>query len=161
MSKELSYEGKMRQERGKIDLDHPENYIPWILARVCKGDGTRHMIPDLYHRNRTIHLMSDLEKDVYYTLRSKENVLELFEQYPLLPLSKTEEICDKYNIVHPKHPKTKKEIILTTDFLVIIRDKDGIKKWKAYAVKPTSMMKNHRTREKLYIEKKILGGFRC
>lgn len=154
MPRELSCESKIKQNRGKIDLNNPDKYKPWIFARECfKGDGTRHQISDLYYHNRTIHLMSDLEKDVYYTLRSNENVVELFEQFPLMPLSKTEELCEKIGIMHPKHPITKKNIVMTTDFLLIIKDKNGEKRWLACAVKMSSDLEDGRTREKLRIEK--------
>ncbi len=154
MPRELSYESKIKQNRGKIDLKNPDKYKPWILARECfKGDGTRHQIPDLYYHNRTIHLMSDLEKDVYYTLRSNENVVEMFEQFPLMPISKTEELCEEYGIMHPKHPITKKNILMTSDFLLIIKDKSGEKRWIACAVKMSSDLEDIRTRENLHIEK--------
>lgn len=158
MPRELGYEGKMKQGRGKIDLQHPENYKPWILARECfKGDGTRHQVPDLFYLNRTIHLMSGLEKNVYYTLRSNDNVVELFEQFPLLPISKTKDLCAQYDIRHPRNPYTGKDVVMTTDFLLIIKDKNGDKRWLACAVKYASDIEekpiNKRTREKLYIER--------
>lgn len=154
MPREISDKGRIRQNRGKIDLNNPENYVPWIKARDCYGgDGTRHVLTDLYYKNRAIHLMSDIEKDVYYTLRSNENVFELFEQYPLLPLNKTEEICIKYGIKHPKHPITKKNIVMTSDFLIIVKDKDGKRKWQACAVKISTDLNDIRTREKLFVEK--------
>ena len=155
MPREISDKGRLRQNRGMIDINNPECYVPWIKARDCfRGDGTRHVIIDFYHKNRTIHLMSDIEKQVYYTLRSNENVIELFEQFPLLPLSKTEELCDKYGIKHPRNPRTNKNIVMTSDFLLMVKDKVGKKKWQACAVKLSTDLNDRRTREKLYIEKK-------
>lgn len=154
MPREISDKGRLKQNRGKIDLNNPECYVPWIKARDCyRGDGTRHALTDLYYKNRTIHLMSDIEKEVYYTLRSNENVIELFEQYPLLPLSKTEELCTKYEIKHPQNPITKNNIVMTSDFLIIVKDKNGKKKWQACAVKMSTDLHDIRTREKLFLEK--------
>ncbi len=158
MPRELSYEGKIKQSRGIIDLKHPENYKPWILTRECfKGEGTRHQVADLFYKNRTIHLMSGLEKDVYYTLRSNQNVLELFEQFPLLPLCKTKDLCAQHDIRHPRNPFTRKDVVMTTDFLLIVKDKNGDKRWLACAVKHSSDIEdkpiNKRTKEKLFIEK--------
>lgn len=154
MPREISDESRFRQNRGRIDLNNPQNYIPWIKTRDCfRGDGTRHLIPDLYHTKRIIHLMSNIEKDVYYTLRSNINVIELFEQFPLLPLGKTEELCDKYDIRHPNHPWKKNNIVMTTDFLIMVKGKDGKKKWKACAVKQSSDLDDRRTKEKLFIER--------
>lgn len=155
MPREISDNSRLRQNRGSIDLKNPESYIPWVKTRDCyRGDGTRHIIPDLYHKKRLIHLMSDIEKEVYYTLRSNENVIELFEQFPLLPRNKTEDLCGKYNITHPQNPKTKNKIVMTTDFLLLTKDNEGNKKWKACAVKMSKDLNNLRTREKLFIEKK-------
>lgn len=154
MPREISDKSRLKQNRGKIDLSSPESYIPWIKTRDCfRGDGARHLVPDIYHTNRLIHLMSNIEKDVYYTLRSDASVVEIFEQYPLLPLSKTEGLCEKYSIAHPKHSKTKNNIVMTTDFLMIVKDAEGKKKWQACAVKLSSDLNDRRTREKLFIER--------
>jgi hypothetical protein len=154
MPREISDNSRLRQNRGIIDINHPEDYIPWIKARDCfRGNGARFEIPDLYYKSRYIHLMSNIEKEVYYTFRSNENVIELFEQVPLLPLSKTEELCDLNDIKHPKNPRTKKNIIMTTDFLLLVKGKDGRKEWKACAVKPSNDLYNNRVRQKLFIEK--------
>ena len=155
MPREISDKSRMRQKRGRIDLLHPEDYNAWIHTRDCfHGDGTRHLIPDLFYEKRVIHLLSDLEKQVYYFLRSNEKILELFEQFPLLPLSKTEDICKKYNIKPPQNPITKKNIVMTTDFLIIFKENNEEKKWVACAVKPSSKLEDQRTKEKLFIERK-------
>lgn len=150
---QISDLSRIKENRGKIDLVNPENYIPWIKTRDCvSGEGTRHIVPDLYYKNRTIHLMSDLEKDVYFTLRSKEHIIEIFEQFPLLPVKKTETICDSNGIKHPFNPKLKQNIVMTTDFLLLVKNEDG-EKWVACAVKPAEKMEQKRTREKLYAER--------
>lgn len=154
MPREISDKSRLKQKRGKVDLKKPENYIPWIKVRdLFRGEGTRHAIVDIYHKSRLIHLMSNIERDVYFTLRSNENVLELFEQFPLLPRRKTEELCNKYLLRHPRDPRTMKNIVMTTDFLLLIKDKEGKKKWQACAVKPSKDLSDKRTREKLFIEK--------
>jgi hypothetical protein len=146
----ISDKGRFRQKRGRIDLQHPEKYLPWLFTRDCLGgDGTRHLLPDIYNENRVLHLMSDLEKLVYYTLRPR--VVEMFEQYPLLPKSDTEEICDRHNIVHPAYPRNK-NIVMTTDFLLVVKNKNREMNYLACAVKPSSMLENKRVKEKLFIE---------
>lgn len=157
MPREISDTSRLKQGRGIIDINKPEAYIPWIKTRDCfKGDGTRHILPDLYYEQRQIHLMSDLEMYVYYMLRSNNKVIEVFEQYPLLPRVKTEEICREYNIKHPQNPKTNKNIVMTTDFLYLCKEeRTNTKVWTACAVKPQSQLLNKRVREKLFIEQKF------
>lgn len=156
MPREISDSSRLKQGRGIIDISNPESYIPWIKARDCyHGDGTRHILPDLFYERRQIHLMSDLEKKLYYMLRGNEKVLDIFEQYPLLPQDKTEEICHLYSIKHPQDPKTKKNIVMTTDFVCIVKDQTDKRQWVACAVKPESQLNDGRVSEKLFIEKQF------
>lgn len=152
--KKLSIKNKIERGYGEIVLEEPWNYQPWIQAKeLYHGKGRRHMIPDLKYPQRMIHLMSDLELEVYYMLRKDKKVLELYEQFPL-SLVQTEKLCDELNIVHPKDPKTKENIIMTTDFLAVICDGEGFN-CRAYAVKTVEDMKNQRVLEKLKIEQKF------
>lgn len=157
MPREINDKSRFKQGRGIININNAEAYIPWIKARDCfHGDGTRHILPDLYYEKRQIHLMSDLEMYVYYMLRANDKVIEVFEQYPLLPGERTEEICREYNIKHPQNQKTKKNIVMTTDFLYLVKDdRTNTKRWTACAVKPKSQLDNKRVRDKLFIEQKF------
>jgi TnsA endonuclease N terminal. len=148
----ISDMGRLRQKRGQINLQHPEKYLPWLFTRDChSGEGTRHLLPDLYNENRVLHLMSDLEKQIYYMLRTRDEVVEIFEQYPLLPISATEEICDRYNIAHPSYPRNK-NIVMTTDLLLIVKNKNNELNYIACAVKPSSKIGNQRVKQKLFVE---------
>lgn len=152
---EISDKGRLKQRRGEIDITRPENYTAWLHTReCCKGHGTRHIIRDLFYAVRLIYLMSDLEKKVYYTLRSRPDIVEIFEQYPLLPLSETEELCIKYGIRHPRKQGSKYNNTMSTDFLILQKDEDGNVKFVACAVKPSSKLKNKRVKEKIFIEEK-------
>ena len=153
--REISDEGRLKQRRGEIDITKPWNYKPWLHTRDCRrGHGTRHIIRDLFYIYRLIYLMSDLEKKVYYTLRTRLDVIEIFEQYPLLPISETEEICNIKHISHPRKPGSKKNNTMTTDFLILKKNTDGKVKFVACAVKPSSQLKNKRVKQKLFIEEK-------
>ena len=84
MGRKINASAKMKKGIGAIDLEHPEQYKPWIQTKeMTSGSGRRHIIPDLFYPERMIHLMSDLEKNVYIMLRKNEHVIELFEQVPL------------------------------------------------------------------------------
>lgn len=97
---------KIQDGYGAINLEHPEEYKPWLHTRdVRSGSGKRHIIPDLVYPNRMIYLMSNLERDTYYYLRLNEKVQELFEQVPL-ELKETLSICEELGIAHPRIPST-------------------------------------------------------
>ncbi|WP_180270695.1 TnsA endonuclease N-terminal domain-containing protein [Sporanaerobium hydrogeniformans] len=54
-----------------------------------------------------------------------ENVIDIREQYPLFPLQETLLITKELGIQHPKHPKTQEPIVMTTDFLITIKDAEA------------------------------------
>lgn len=51
-------------------------------------------------------------------LEITDDVIDIREQYPLLPLKDTLEIANELGIEQPKHPQTKEPIVMTTDFLI-------------------------------------------
>lgn len=146
----LSEQSRSERGYGVIDMEAPWNYQPWLRSRdVCRGNGQRHIISDLKYPQRQIHLMSNLELEVYYMLRGNEQVQELFEQYPL-SIEKTIQICENVNLSHPRNP-TGELVVMTTDFVVIVGKGNNIK-FKAYAVKTSDDLKDQRVLEKLKIE---------
>lgn len=153
MSKRISEASRLCEGRGRIDIEHPANYKPWIRTQDCStGSGRRHIIPDPKHPGRMVHLMSDLELVVYIGLCRMQKVEEIFEQYPL-EIDRTLAICRDYSIEHPKNPKTKQHITMTTDFLLFLECSEGANSVMALAVKPACFLVKPRVREKLYIEK--------
>lgn len=151
MSRNPSIKTKLLRGYGQASLDHPEEYQPWIHVREFRqGNGTRHIVPDLKYPQRQIHLLSNLELAVYMKLRKSEEVLELFEQFPLDPRI-TACICNDLNIKHPTIPGTKEINIMTTDFVAFV-DIEGQVGFRAYAVKMFKELEKKRVAEKLRIE---------
>ena len=66
------------------------------------------------------HLLSRLETNYFYWLDWSPIVSDIREQYPLLPLEETLTIADQLGIEHPKEPRTKNPVVMTTDFLVTV-----------------------------------------
>lgn len=119
----ITDKGRLKQKRGIIDNRHPENYKAWLHTRDCtRGDGTRHIVCDIYNPRKQVYLMSDLELNAYYILRTRSDVIELCEQYPL-DIEVTKDICKSYGIKHPRIPGTKTDITMTTDFLLVKKQK--------------------------------------
>lgn len=142
---------KSKKGWGIIDLEHPEQYHPWIRTKeLANGSGRRHAFADIKYKDRTIHLMSDLEVRVYHLLYKRLDIEELFEQVRL-DLDETKDICRKTGIHHPMIPQTQELSIMTTDF-VALHDYNGNKEIRAYAVKTSSDLLNQRTLQKLSVE---------
>lgn len=51
--------------------------------------------------------LSDIECNYYYYLDISENVIDIREQYPLLPIEETILIANELELEHPKNPITK------------------------------------------------------
>ncbi|WP_160909991.1 TnsA endonuclease N-terminal domain-containing protein [Pontibacillus yanchengensis] len=136
----------LKEGRGQGEL---KDYHPWLTIRdvPSKGVVTR---SKGWKTNRVHHLFSNLELHYFYTLEWSDAVIDIREQYPLLPLERTLEIAESLGIKHPTDPKTKEYIVMTTDFLISKRTKDGIV-LESRTVKPSSELKG-RTLEKFAIE---------
>lgn len=128
-------------------------YTPWIKIHEFGSKGRAHRIIG-WKTNRIHHFMSDLE--VYYFLLKQweDNVIDIREQYPLLPLEATLLISNSYGITHPPKNKTldSEKTVMTTDFLITCQDGYSRKHY-AVAIKPSKDLTNVRTKEKLLIEK--------
>ena len=149
--KTISEETKLLRGYGIINLDEPWSYKPWIQVReLSSGNGRRHIVHDPKWPQRLVHLMSDLEKSVFLRLRSNEDVIEIFEQYPLSKV-KTLHVAKKLGFLHPRSPEDGSAITMTTDFLVLVKVFQGME-WKAFAVKTKEELKDKRVLEKLKIE---------
>jgi TnsA endonuclease N terminal/TnsA endonuclease C terminal len=70
---------------------------------------------------RVHHLLSQLETTYWYALDWAPSVVDIREQFPLLPIEDTLRIAERLCYRHPRHPQTRRPIVMTTDFLVTIR----------------------------------------
>ncbi|WP_374554261.1 TnsA endonuclease N-terminal domain-containing protein [Aquitalea pelogenes] len=75
--------------------------------------------------DRVYHLLSDLEFAYFLTLEFSERVIDIREQYPILPVREAQDIAASLGIKYPNYPGTKVPFVLTTDFLVTYLGEDG------------------------------------
>ncbi|MEK4462843.1 TnsA endonuclease N-terminal domain-containing protein [Paenibacillus sp. FSL H8-0315] len=123
------------------------NYLPWLrvqdvpsIGRSTRGVG--------WTTSRLHTFLSDLERDYFYVLDFADDVTDIREQYPLLPLEETKLIAEKLGIEHPKDPKTGVDIVMTTDFVITYKDKEF-----ARTIKPAKELENDRILEKFEIKR--------
>ena len=120
------------------------DYKPWLSGHEFASKGMYIRMP-----GRTIpriyRFMSRLEADAFIIYDCMDDVQDVLEQY-YLTLDETLEIADLLQIRHPFSGKYYNP--LTTDLLIL---KNG--KWIARAVKTSKDLDNHRTIEKLEIER--------
>lgn len=122
-------------------------YLPWLKIQDVPSEG-RSTRGVGWTTGRRHELLSDIERDYCYLLDYSDEVSDIREQFPLLPLEETQLIAEKIGIEHPKDPKTKVPIVMSTDFLITCKDK-----LFARTVKPYTEMEDERTIAKFEIER--------
>jgi hypothetical protein len=89
-------------------------------------------------------------------LEWEQSIIDIREQYPLLPVEETMAIAEECGIVHPADPKNKHPVVMTTDFLYTIR-LDTAEIDHAHTIKYENDLQSNRTLEKLEIERRYWG----
>ena len=101
-------------------------YKPWLNIQdvASKGYATR----DLgWKTGRIHHFLSDLELHYLYTLDWSPYVVDIREQYPLLPLEKTIAIAEEMSVEHPRENGASGPYkVITCDFFIIIKTENGL-----------------------------------
>src|SRR3712207_6023293 len=94
---EASIEKWIKEGRGKGD---GAEYMPWLNVWDVASKGRCHQITGWRH-GRVHHLLSDLEAHVFFTYEWSRRVIEIKEQFPLLPLEETLAIAEEIGVAHP------------------------------------------------------------
>lgn len=100
-----------------------KQYKPWIEATDVPGDSkvTRTFSKKF---GRTVHLVSDVEHDLFGILEYAPDVIELQEQKPM-SREHTLRIAHELNVRHPYYPGTMTPTVMTVDMLVYRKQSDG------------------------------------
>ncbi|MCT4605725.1 MAG: TnsA endonuclease N-terminal domain-containing protein [Marinisporobacter sp.] len=127
-------------------------YIPWITIQDVSSKGRSTRLKGI-KTNRQHEFLSDMERDYFYILEYLDDVIDIREQYPLLPIEETILIAQELGIKHPQDPRTKEPIVMTTDFVITIKEKNGNID-VARTIKSYDDLMNNRVLEKFEIEKR-------
>ncbi|TXC81032.1 TnsA endonuclease C-terminal domain-containing protein [Paraburkholderia azotifigens] len=142
------------QKEGRGKGEGPK-YKPWLevfdfssIGRVERTESARF--------GRTIHLMSDVERDTFYAAEYSQRVLDAREQYPL-DREITLEIAKYLNIRHPYYPGTDVPTVMTVDlFCKVVRN--GVPGYEAIDCKRTEAAEDTHAIEKLQITRTYFAG---
>lgn len=127
-----------------------EQYIPWIKIQDVGSKGLSTRIKG-WKTNRIHHLLSKLELSCFYLFEWSREIFDIREQFPL-DLDETKAIAEEIDIRHPTDPVTKELVVMTTDFLVTVKQSiDTID--IARTVKYAKNLNSKRTLEKFEIER--------
>lgn len=128
------------------------DYLPWLRIQDVPSKGLSTRVVG-WKTGRIHHFLSQLELLYYYVLEWSRIVLDIREQYPLLPLEETISIAQSCGIKHPVHPKTEKPVVFTTDFLLTV-SLDGKAVTHARTIKYAAALDSVKTLKKLEIERR-------
>lgn len=130
---------------------HGRDYLPWLtiqdvpsIGLVSRSEG--------WKTNRIHHFLSNVELSYFLIQEWSDKVIDIREQFPLLPLSKTLEIAERLGIKHPCDPETRQPIVMTTDFLLDVQEGDQVKLY-ARTTKTFEDINSKRTIDKFEIER--------
>ncbi|CAB1277623.1 hypothetical protein [Candidatus Nitrosacidococcus tergens] len=91
-----------------------KDYIPWLTVQEILSSSQSNRI--CFHKTGRIHhLLSDLELAIFLSLEWENSMLDIREQFPLLP-SDTKQIALDSGIKHPAIRGV--DQVMLTDFLV-------------------------------------------
>lgn len=138
---------KVKEERGEGRF---ENYKPWLKIQDVATEGLATRIKGT-KAGRSHHLLSTLELNYFYILDWSEDIIDIREQYPL-DLPETIALAKEVNIPHPPRSEPNNPSVITTDFLITIRQPIGTKEI-ARTIKPSEFLTNSRVLEKFEIER--------
>lgn len=142
---------RLLEDRGSgIGVD----YNPWLKVHEFASRGRVHRVLG-WKQKRVYQLMSDLELYYFLLTQWEEDIYDIREQFPLLPIETTIAISKELNIIHPPISKIedKDKTVITTDFLLTLHSDKVVPKIVARTIKPDIQLQNNRVQEKFAIEK--------
>ena len=145
---QAKFERYVKENRGK---GSGKNYKPWITIQDFPSKGRVSRSPG-WKSDRIHHFMSDWELRFFYLLEWADGVKDIREQYPLLDLDLAFCIADEMGMEYPKDKKSGTPYVLTTDFLITVKQKGKLVQI-ARTFKLAKELEKKRVLEKLQLEK--------
>lgn len=130
-------------------------YKPWYTIHDVASRGVSHRIKSAWTTGRETHLLSNLERDWFFVFDWSPIVVDIREQFPLLPLQETQAIAAECGVEHPCERRTKEKhpLVMTSDFrLTIAGGHDAVDQVRT--VKYAHRLADKRVLEKFEIERR-------
>jgi TnsA-like endonuclease N terminal len=132
------------------------NYKPFFHVRDIPSRGRSHMVEGL-KTARTQHYPSDIEYGYHVLAEYATKVIDIREQYALLPWEEPQMIAESLGIEYPVYRNTDTPRVMTSDIVMTIREETGTE-LSIISVGPASTANPERrgyrrALEKLLIEK--------
>ncbi|EDT74339.1 heteromeric transposase endonuclease subunit TnsA [Clostridium butyricum] len=112
------YEKWLKENRGSGDGC---KYKPWLTIQDVPSIGKCSRLKGIKSK-RQHEFFSNNETNYFYIADFSDNIIDIKEQFPLLPIEETLIIAEELGIRHPTDPSSKESTVITTDFLLKMRD---------------------------------------
>lgn len=145
---QTSLEDNIRQGFGQ---GRGVDYKPWLRVQDVPSQGVSSRIKG-WTTGRVHDFFSQHELRYFFLLDWSPAIIDIREQFPLLPLEETLAIAAQLNYSHPLHPQTRSPIIMTSDFVLTRQQSTGSVE-QVRTVKPAESLSSQRILEKLEIER--------
>ncbi len=146
---QYSIEACERSLRQGLGLGVKEDYRPWVRIWSFGSEGVSSAVPGVIVK-RTHELLSGIETRVFLLAEFSRGVVDIREQFPLLPLDHVVALAEAAGITYPH--RTGAPYVLTTDLLVT-KLIGGVPHYLAIAVKPAAKLLEKSILDKLEIER--------
>ncbi|MBC6503148.1 heteromeric transposase endonuclease subunit TnsA [Citrobacter freundii] len=147
----LTISDYQRALKNRYGLGTGTNYKPWLRVQDVPSRGTSTKIQGI-KSGRVHHLLSEGESCCFYQAEFLDRVVDIREQFPLLPLPLMFSIAETIGVSYPRVPSTKTPVVMTTDLLLTCQT-DGKIWYEAISVKPEEYLSDQRVAEKLDVER--------
>jgi len=146
------YKTWLKEGRGQ---GHGPSYKPWYRIQDVSSHGLCHRIKSVWTTGRETHLLSNLERDWFFVFDWSPLVIDIREQFPLLPLQETQAIAAECGVKHPVEHRTKEQqaVVLTSDFRLTLAVGDQTIN-QIRTVKYAQSLSSQRVLEKFEIERR-------
>jgi TnsA endonuclease C terminal./TnsA endonuclease N terminal. len=142
------YEKWLKETRG---MGNGHNYKPWLTIQDVPSIGRVSRLVGIKSK-RQHDFFSDNETNYFYIVEFSDLTVDVREQFPLLPREETLIISKELGINHPVDPYSKEPIVITSDFVITIKEGEN-NKIISRTIKQCSDL-NKRQIEKFEIERR-------
>lgn len=143
------YEKWLKEGRGQGE---GVNYKPWLQTQDVPSIGNNSRLMGIKAK-RKHDFFSNNESNYFFNVEFADSVLDIREQFPLLPIEETINISQELGIKHPTDPNSQEEFVITTDFLITVVEQNS-KKFLARTIKQFKDLNSKRQMEKFEIERR-------
>lgn len=147
---ELSFYPKYLHPRIKkgFGLGFGEYYLPWLRVRDVPSKGTSENVFGIKLQRR-LHLLSGLESTYFSLLEREADVIDVREQFPILDLKGTLELCAQHQVRHTRLGRFPEPF--TIDFLITRQTPAGLR-YEARSIKTPEDAEKPEVQARLRIE---------